>query len=84
MKPVKIYSKKTCPFCLRVISFFEAKGVEFEVVDLTLKPGELAALKEKTGLRTVPQVFIGDELIGGCDDTLALDAEGKLDEMLKA
>jgi len=84
MKSVKIYSKSTCPFCVRIKNFFEEKGVPFEDIDLTDKPDELAALKDRTGLRTVPQVFIGDKLIGGCDDTLKLDAEGKLQQMLES
>jgi len=83
MKPVKIYTKSTCPFCHRVTAFFKQKGVPFEEIDLSSKPDELSALKERTGLRTVPQVFVGDTLVGGCDDTLALDAEGKLDVLLE-
>jgi len=82
MAAVKIFTKSSCPYCTRVKEFFKSKGVEFEEVDLQNKPDELAALKEKTGLRTVPQVFIGDKLIGGCDDTLALDQRGELDSLL--
>ena len=82
MKEVKIYTKSTCPFCIKIKQFFTDKSVPFENVDLTNNPDELAALKERTGMRTVPQVFIGGELVGGCDDVLQLDAEGKLDALL--
>ncbi len=82
MAEVKIYTKTTCPYCVRVKDFFQSKGVKFEEIDLQGKPEELAALKEKTGLRTVPQVFIDGKLIGGCDDTLALDEKGELDALL--
>ena len=84
MKPVKIYIKTTCPFCHKVMEFFDGKGVSYESIDLTSKPEELAKLKADTGLKTVPQVFIGEQLIGGCDDTLALDAKGELDKLLNA
>lgn len=84
MKPIKIFAKSTCPYCSKVKAFFDEKGLSYEEVDLQDKPEELAALKEKTGLRTVPQVFIGEQLIGGCDDTLKLDSEGKLDELLNS
>lgn len=84
MKLIKIFTKNSCPYCRRVKEFFDAKGLNYEEIDLQNKPEELAALKEKTGLRTVPQVFIGDKLIGGCDDTLKLDSEGKLDELVNS
>jgi len=82
MAEVKIFTKSSCPYCTRVKEFFKSKGVAFEEVDLQNKPEELAALKDRTGLRTVPQVFVGEQLIGGCDDTLALDQKGELDKLL--
>ncbi len=82
MAEVKIYTKTTCPYCVQVKNFFQSKGVKFEEIDLQGKPEELSALKERTGLRTVPQVFINGTLIGGCDDTLALDQKGELDALL--
>lgn len=83
MKEIKIYTKNTCPFCKRIVEFFKQKNLQFQEIDLQDKPNELQALKDRTGLRTVPQVFIGDKLIGGCDDTLALDASGELDRLLQ-
>lgn len=82
MKEIKVYTKNSCPYCTRIIAFFQQKNLAFEEIDLQDKPDELKALKEKTGWRTVPQVFIDGKLIGGCDDTLALDKSGELDKLL--
>lgn len=83
MKPVKLYSKDPCPYCVRAKNFFEQKGIPFEEIDMTNDMDALNALKEKTGWKTVPMIFIGDELIGGYTDLKALDDEGKLDQILK-
>lgn len=82
MKSVQIFTKSTCPYCNRVKEFFNSKKIPFEEVDLSNNSDELAALKRKTGLLTVPQVFIDNELIGGCDDILRLDSEGRLFDIL--
>lgn len=78
MKAVTVFHKTTCPYCRRVLEFFNSENIPFKDVDLTDKPDELAALKERTGMRTVPQVFFDEELIGGCDDVMALHETGKL------
>ena len=63
---------------------FHAKGIEVEEIDLTYKPAERSALAERTGKRTVPQIFVGDVYIGGYRELRALDVAGKLDELLAA
>lgn len=82
MKEVTVYTTAYCPYCMRAKSFLQGEGIPFKEVNLEGKPDELKALKEKTGMRTVPQIFFGDELIGGCDELLALGRSGKLKEKL--
>ena len=76
--------KNPCPYCDRAKNLLDGKGIPFEVIDLTDKMDELQAWKEKTGWKTVPMIFINDNLVGGYTDLKALDDEGKLDEMVKA
>ncbi len=83
MAKVLIYTKSYCPYCDRAKALFNQKGVAFEEVFLDAKPEEFDALKKRTGMMTVPQIFINDQLVGGYTDLAALDREGKLDEMLK-
>ncbi len=80
---VKMIKKNPCPYCDRAKVLLDNKGIQFEVIDLTDKPEELQAWKEKTGWKTVPMIFINDELVGGYTDLKALDEEGRLDQMLK-
>lgn len=84
MAQVKIYTKSNCPYCVRAKQLFKNKGVDFEEVFLDDKPDEYRKLKERTGLMTVPQVFVGEQLIGGYTETAALDAEGGLDPLINA
>lgn len=83
MKKVVVYSKDYCPYCDRAIALLKSKGVKFDVIDLEDKPEEFQALKNRTGLMTVPQIFIGDHLVGGYSDMAALDRKGELDPLLK-
>ena len=78
-----MYKKDPCPFCDRAINFMNAKGITYEVIDLTGRPEEIDRIKNETGWRTVPIILINGELIGGYTDLKALDDEGKLDELLK-
>ena len=80
---VKVYTTTFCPYCVRAKQFLKSKGVDFEEINLSGKFDELAELKARTGWRTVPQIFIGDKFIGGYEDMAALEAEGKLDDLLK-
>lgn len=83
MAKVVVYSKNHCPYCDRAKSLLKSKGVSFEELNIENKPEEIKALMEKTGMRTFPQIFINDNLIGGFDDMNALDKAGKLDSLLK-
>lgn len=79
---VVIYSKDPCPYCVRAKAFFDNKGIAYEEIDLTDKPEEIQAIKDKTGWRTVPIIMINGKLIGGYNDLKALDEERKLDALL--
>lgn len=79
---VTVYSKDYCPYCDRAKALLKSKGVAFEAIELQDHPGEFAKLKERTGLMTVPQIFIGDKLIGGYSDMADLDRNGELDKLL--
>ncbi len=83
MAKVVIYTKSRCPYCVAAKNLFAQKGVVFEETFMDDKPEEYAKLKERTGMMTVPQIFINDELIGGYTDLAELDRAGKLDPLLK-
>jgi glutaredoxin 3 len=84
MSIVKIYTAGHCPYCHRAKELLRAKGVAFEEVDLTGQPRERDQLCALAGGRnTVPQIFIGEAHIGGCDDLHCLDRDGKLDQLLR-
>ena len=84
MAKVTIYTTAFCPYCQRAKSLLTQKGVPYTEVNLQDKPDELLALKTRTGLRTVPQIFIGEELIGGFSELLALETSKQLDSKLQA
>lgn len=79
---VVMYSKNPCPYCVNAKRMLDNKGVSYEVIDLTDKPDEMDAIKNKTGWRTVPIIMIDGKLVGGYSDMKALEDEGKLDPML--
>ena len=79
MKPVRMYTTLVCPFCQRAKALLRQRGVQaIDEVRVDLVPGERAKMVELTGRRTVPQIFIGDQHVGGCDDLMALDRRGGL------
>ena len=85
MPPVKMYTTAVCPYCVRAKQILQAKGVQaIEEVRVDLHPEERARMMEITGRRTVPQIFIGDTHVGGCDDLIALDGRGGLMLLLQA
>jgi glutaredoxin 3 len=74
-----MYSTAVCPYCVRAEQLLRARGVnEIEKVRVDLDPERRVEMMEKTARRTVPQIFIGDTHVGGCDDLIALDRAGKL------
>jgi glutaredoxin 3 len=83
MQTVKMYTTAYCPYCIRAKQILHAKGVEsIEEIRVDMEPGERLKMMEITGRRTVPQIFIGDTHVGGCDDMVALDRQGGLDPLL--
>jgi len=83
MQPVKMYTTAVCPYCIRAKQILKAKGVDnIEEIRVDLQPEERMKMMETTGRRTVPQIFIGDTHVGGCDDLVALDGRGGLMPLL--
>ena len=80
---VVVYTKSYCPYCVRAMQLLDRKGVKYEEIYLDDKPEEYATLKNKTGMMTVPQIFINDKLVGGYTELAALEREAKLDSLLK-
>lgn len=80
--PVIVYSTAVCPYCIRAERLLEAKGVTVQKVRVDLDPAERVRMMERTGRRTVPQIYVGDTHVGGFDDLYALDQAGKLDPLL--
>lgn len=83
LDPVLIYTTAICPYCIRAKRLLSSKGVSFREIDVSHDPDTRTYLVEATGQRTVPQIFIGGKSIGGCDDMVALDRQGLLDDMLR-
>lgn len=84
MAHVLMYTSAYCPYCVRAERLLAAKGVtEIEKVRVDEDPSRRAEMMEKTGRRTVPQIYIDDFHVGGCDELHALDREGKLDPLLQ-
>ncbi|MHC8346435.1 glutaredoxin 3 [Pseudomonas hormoni] len=84
MSNVVVYSSDYCGYCSRAKQLLENKGVAFEEIKVDGKPQVRAAMAQKAGRTSVPQIWIGERHIGGCDDLFALERAGKLDAMLKA
>ena len=85
MTTVEIYTIPTCPYCRRAKRLLDGKGVAYEEVDVMMNPPEKKTMTARAGGRTsVPQIFIGGDHVGGCDDLHALEARGALDPMLGA
>ena len=82
MAKVLIYTKSFCSYCDRAKALLKQKGIAFEEIFMDDKPEEYVKLKERTGMMTVPQIFINDQLVGGYAELAALERENKLDAML--
>jgi glutaredoxin 3 len=80
---IVMYLTGWCPYCTRARSLLERKGAQFEEIDVDARPEARAEMMTRSGRRTVPQIFIGDTHVGGCDDLYALEAAGGLDTLLK-
>ena len=85
MSPVKMFTTAVCPYCVRAKQLLKARGVEhIEEVRIDQLPQERDRMMALTGRRTVPQIFIGEKHVGGCDDLMALDSQGGLLPLLQA
>lgn len=85
MQPaIRMYATATCPYCIRAEQLLLAKGVgAFDKIRVDLEPARREEMMRLSGRRTVPQIFIGDYHVGGCDDLYALDRAGGLDPLLR-
>lgn len=80
---VVMYSSDWCPYCARARRLLDAKGVAYEEIDVDVTPGAREEMAARTGRDTIPQIFIGATHVGGSDELLALEADGRLDSLLK-
>jgi len=81
--PITIYVTGWCPYCQRAKHLLSQKAAAFREVDVEADPKSRQEMTTRSGRRTVPQIFIGDQHVGGCDDLFALDATGELDRLLQ-
>lgn len=79
---VLMYHTAMCPYCVRAERLLEAKGVEVEKIRVDLDPDQKVIMMQRTGRRTVPQIYVGETHVGGFDDLYALDQQGRLDPLL--
>jgi glutaredoxin 3 len=85
MSTVTMYTTEVCPFCIRAKALLKQRGVQqIEEIRIDLDPEQRNLMIELTGRRTVPQIFIGSQHVGGCDDLMALDRAGGLVPLLAA
>jgi glutaredoxin 3 len=82
MKPVLMYCTAPCPYCQAAERLLVKKGVDIMRVRVDLEPARRAEMQQKSGRRTVPQIWIGERHVGGCDDLHDLEAAGELDRLL--
>ncbi|MEZ4600867.1 MAG: glutaredoxin 3 [Syntrophotaleaceae bacterium] len=83
MSRIEIYTKNYCPYCRRAKELLQGRNIDFIEYDVTDDPEKEEEMRQRSGRRTVPEIFINDRLIGGCDDLFALDQRGDLDALLQ-
>jgi len=85
MPPVTIYTKPFCPYCARALNLLGKKGVQFDEIEAGMDPNKRREMIQRAnGRSTYPQIFIGEQHVGGCDELMALDRSGELDTLLAA
>ena len=85
MSHVTIYTKPYCPYCVRALDLLEKKGVDFTEIEAAFDPEKRQEMVRRAqGRATFPQIFVGEQHIGGCDEMMALERAGKLDPLLQA
>ena len=83
MKKITIYTTTVCPYCVRAKALLKRKDLEFVEVDVSDEEARLQMMSKTAGRRSVPQIFIGDHHVGGCDDLYALEKDNELDKLVK-
>src|SRR5262245_1489140 len=83
MAKVVVYSTGHCPYCIRAKQLLDSKGVHYTEIRIDNQPDKREEMTLKSGKQTVPQIFINDQAIGGCDDIYLLEKQGRLDELLR-
>jgi glutaredoxin 3 len=85
MPKIKIYTTPICPYCVRAKALLKKKGAAFDEVDVFMDADARQEMEDKSnGARSVPQIFIGEKHVGGCDELYALESRGQLDPLLNA
>ncbi len=84
MAKVTIYTRPFCGYCARALALLSDKGADFTEVEAGMDPNLRQEMMQRSGRTTFPQIFVGDQHIGGCDDMMALEYAGKLDTLLAA
>lgn len=84
MAKVTIYTRPFCPYCSRAVALLNEKGADFTEIEAGMDPALRQEMMQRSGRNTFPQIFVGDQHIGGCDDMMALEEQGKLDSLLSA
>ena len=84
MAEIVVYSSAWCPYCIRAKHLLDSKGVRYEEISVDGNPAVRAEMTRKAGRTSVPQIWIGQSHVGGCDDLYALERAGKLDALLQA
>ena len=84
MAEIEIYTQDWCPYCVRAKQLLDSKGVAYREIDAPGGSAARAESRKRTGRTSVPQIFVGGTLVGGCDELLALDRAGTLDTLLSA
>jgi glutaredoxin 3 len=82
MKKITIYSKEICPYCVKAKNLLKRKGANYDEIIVSTDEIKQNMIKKSNGRMTVPQIFIGEYHVGGCDDLYALESDGKLDKLL--
>ncbi|WP_210493423.1 glutaredoxin 3 [Patulibacter sp. SYSU D01012] len=84
MSSITVYTTNACPFCVRAKALLDARGLDYEEINLGRDPETRAELAQKTGMMTFPQILIDEQLVGGFDELSAADKSGRLAEMVGA
>jgi glutaredoxin 3 len=84
MAEIIVYLNKTCPYCVRAKALLDSRGLEYQVVDVTGSDALWKEMEQRSRRNTIPQIFINDIHVGGCDELHAADRSGKLDQLLNS